>query len=173
MKLIVGLGNPGLRYRNTRHNIGFILVDSFNKSSKGKIGKKVALLKPQFFMNNSGIAVKKAMEKFGGEPADILVICDDINLELGMIRFRAQGSAGGHRGLKSIIERLSTENFNRLRIGIGATKSGVLKDYVLSRFESSERKKLKEVIDKATEAVGVWIEEGIETAMNSYNTKNR
>jgi PTH1 family peptidyl-tRNA hydrolase len=172
VKLIIGLGNAGLAYRNTRHNIGFRVVDNFIKANRPKIAKDIVLLKPDQFMNNSGAAVKKAVKKWNADLKDVLIICDDANLELGVIRFRAAGSAGGHKGLGSIIAALGTENFNRLRIGIGADKSAVLRDYVLSRFTASEKRLLGEVIDKAAEAVGVWIQEGIETAMNKYNTKN-
>jgi len=172
VKLICGLGNPGLKYKNTRHNIGFLIVDNFAKKNKNKSTKDVVLLKPRCFMNNSGAAVKEALRRPNIELSDILIICDDINLELGIIRFRAAGRAGGHRGLKSIIEELGTENFNRLRIGIGSDRNTVLKDYVLSRFRADEKRILKEVIDKAAEAAGIWAQEGIEAAMNRYNTKN-
>jgi len=188
MKLICGLGNPGLRYKNTRHNVGFLVLDNFAKKNKVKIGKKgfnslfgrmgadteeVLLLKPQTFMNNSGEAVKAAVTNFNVGPSDILVICDDINLEFGIIRFRAKGSSGGHKGLKSIIERLHDEDFNRLRIGIGSKRDGILTDYVLSGFKASEKKHLlKEVVEKAAEALDVWIKDGIEPAMNRFNEKN-
>lgn len=188
MKLIVGLGNPGLRYKNTRHNIGFLAIDNFAKANKVEINKKtlnslfvkmtdnnneIALLKPQTFMNNSGEAIKAAISKFGIEPKDILIICDDINLSLGIIRFRAAGSSGGHKGLQSILEKLSTENFNRLRIGIGCEKDNTLKDYVLSKFRTTEKKILSEVIKKTTDAIDLWINEGIEASMNKYNEKNK
>ena len=127
------------------------------------------LLKPQTFMNNSGEAVKAACEKFNLDLNDILVLCDDINLELGIIRFRAQGSAGGHKGLKSIIEKLEADTFNRLRIGIGSKKSGVLTDYVLSRFSPDEKNVLRKIINKATNAIDAWINGGIEPAMNRFN----
>lgn len=172
MKLICGLGNPGLRYKNTRHNVGFLTIDNFVKINKGRVdNKEIFLLKPQVFMNNSGAAVREAVKKFDIELKDILIVCDDINLELGTIRFRAKGSAGGHRGLKSIIEELNTENFNRLRIGIGSDSNTALRDYVLSKFRADEKKLLKEVVNKAAEAIPVWVEEGIEAAMNGFNKK--
>lgn len=172
MKLIIGLGNPGLIYRNTRHNIGFMVIDNFIKVNRFKIAKDIVLLKPNLYMNNSGTAVKKAVNKCKADLKDILIICDDVNLELGVIRFRASGSAGGHKGLESIIAALGTEAFNRLRIGISADKNAALRDYVLSKFRASEKKLLKETINKTAEAVSVWIQDGIETAMNTYNTKN-
>ena len=188
MKLIVGLGNPGLRYRNTRHNIGFLIIDSFAKVNKVRIYKKgfgslfnkmifdneeVLLLKPQTFMNNSGEAVKAAVGNFGIKTDDILVICDDVNLPLGVGRFRVQGSSGGHKGLKSVIERLNSKNFNRLRIGIDAGKNSTLTEYVLSGFRSNEKKLVKAIVETATCAAGIWVKEGIETAMNKFNTEEK
>ena len=171
MKLICGLGNPGLRYRNTRHNAGFMAVDRFAYFNKDKGGGAFVLLKPGVFMNNSGLAVKKALDKIGAAAADLIVVCDDVNLELGAIRIRARGSAGGHRGLQSIIDKLGTEGFNRLRMGIGAGRAKPLKDYVLSVFRSSEKKLLKETVDRAAEALGVWLYEGTDAAMNKFNLR--
>lgn len=173
MKLICGLGNPGLGYKNTRHNIGFLVIDNFAKAHKGIKKGGIVLLKPQTYMNKSGGAVKKAIDRFDVGLKDVLIVCDDINLKLGIIRFRAKGSSGGHRGLESIIEKLNTEDFNRLRIGIGSDKNSVLKDYVLSKFRSNEKRLLKEVVNKATDALTLWIEKGIDEAMNRFNTKNR
>ena len=196
MKLVIGLGNPGLKYRKTRHNVGFLAVDSFSKKNKRSLNKEIVILKPQLFMNNSGAAVAKAIRKFRVGVRDALVVCDDINLALGMIRFRSSGSAGGHRGLQSIIDELGAGDFNRLRIGIGVDpfdfaqgqsrassgleagarrgidKGAVLRDYVLSKFTSGERKVLQEVLDRSAEAISVWIEDGIEVAMNRFNKKN-
>lgn len=185
--MIVGLGNPGLRYRHTRHNIGFLAVDNFAKIKKagvnkkgfhslfGKIeinGEEAVLLKPQTYMNNSGAAVAEAVEKFAVGPEDILVICDDINLRLGIIRLRPKGSAGGQKGLKSIIKELNSEDFNRLRIGIGYGQGRDLTDYVLSGFRAGEKRFLKEVLGNSADAISVWLEEGIEAAMNKFNVKN-
>lgn len=187
MKLIVGLGNPGLRYSGTRHNIGFKVLDILAKSHRVRIDKKgfesffnktvisgeeVLLLKPQTYMNNSGVAVRAAADKFGIGPSDILVVCDDINLEFGIIRLRKSGSSGGHKGLQSVIGLIKSSDFNRLRIGIGAHKDGVLTDYVLSGFSAGERKQLKEIIASASGAAALWLEEGIEAAMNAFNVKN-
>lgn len=171
MKLIIGLGNPGLKYRKTRHNVGFLAVDSFSRKNK-RLNKETVLLKPQLFMNNSGVAVAKAMRKFRVSGEDTLVICDDINLALGVIRLRASGSAGGHKGLQSIIDELGAGDFNRLRIGIGVDKAAVLRDYVLSKFTPGERDTLQEVLDRSAEAIDVWLNDGIEAAMNKYNEKN-
>ncbi|MDD5449675.1 MAG: aminoacyl-tRNA hydrolase [Candidatus Omnitrophica bacterium] len=174
MKLICGLGNPGLKYRDTRHNIGYLVIDSFAKINKPiKSSDQVVLLKPRQFMNNSGVVIKQAVKKLNVPLKDILVVCDDVNLELGIIRFRAGGSAGGHNGLKSIIETLGTDGFNRLRIGIGAAAGNkALRDYVLSVFERDEKQLLREAVDKAALAIKVWAGEGIEAAMNKFNTKN-
>lgn len=188
MKLIVGLGNPGLRYKNTRHNIGFLAVDNFAKVNGTKItkresnslfaksvvdGEECLLLKPQTFMNNSGSAVKPFVNKFGIDLNDILVICDDVNLTLGIIRFRPKGSSGGHKGLRSVIEKLNTVAFNRLRIGVGYERKDTLKDYVLSGFNDDEKKSVRDAINKTTYAIGVWISHGAETAMNRFNEKKK
>ncbi len=170
MKLIIGLGNPGFKYRKTRHNVGFLAVDNFGKKKKSP--KETVLLKPQLFMNNSGVAIAKAIRKFKVGVRDVLVVCDDINLVLGVIRFRSSGSAGGHKGLQSIIDELGAGDFNRLRIGIGVDKGAVLRDYVLSKFTLGERKVLQGVLDRSAEAINIWLEEGIEAAMNKFNTKN-
>lgn len=172
MKLIVGMGNPGLKYRKTRHNVGFLAVDGFSEKSKNRPNKEIVLLKPRLFMNNSGATVAKAIRKFKVDVRDVLVVCDDTNLALGVIRFRSSGGDGGHKGLRSIIDELGAGDFNRLRIGIGVDKGAVLKDYVLSKFTSAERKVLQEVLDRSAEAIGVWVEDGIESAMNKYNEKN-
>jgi len=188
VKLIVGLGNPGLRYKNTRHNIGFLAVDNFAKVNGTKITKresnslftksvvdeeKCLLLKPQTFMNNSGSAVKLFVNKFGIDLNDILVICDDVNLTLGIIRFRPKGSSGGHKGLRSVIEKLNTVAFNRLRIGVGYERKDTLKDYVLSGFNANEKKSVRDAISKTTDAIGVWISHGVETTMNRFNEKKK
>jgi PTH1 family peptidyl-tRNA hydrolase len=169
MKLMIGLGNPGLKYKNTRHNVGFMAADHFAKKNKRKIPRDMILVKPQLFMNNSGAALAQAIDKYKVRVDDILVICDDINLDLGIIRLRSTGSAGGHKGLQSIIDELGTEEFNRLRIGIGSANSAVLKDYVLAKFKTGERKKLNMILEMAAEAMGVWLKDGIEAAMNEFN----
>ncbi|MFH1847728.1 MAG: aminoacyl-tRNA hydrolase [Candidatus Omnitrophota bacterium] len=186
MKLIAGLGNPGIRYRNTRHNAGFLVIDRLAKKhrirvnkrlhssvlGKSKIaGEQVTLIKPQTFMNNSGIALKQAACSGRVDVKDILVICDDVNLKLGTIRVRPAGGAGGHKGLSSAIKLLGTEDFPRLRIGVGRQENQAedLADHVLSAFRSTERKRISEIIETAACAVDVWIKDGIDVCMNKFN----
>ena len=196
MMIIVGLGNPGIKYKNTRHNVGFMAVAylaeansiRFNKSDfnsqwgKGVIHDKVVILsKPQTFMNLSGKAVKVLADFFHIETKDILVIYDDIDLELGAILLRLGGGSGGHRGMQSIIEYLGANNFPRIRLGIGRPKNeaeglrlkaeGDVADYVLSPFNSEEKGMLKQMLDRAKEAVEVVLKDGIEKAMNRFNKK--
>ena len=197
MMIIVGLGNPGIKYKNTRHNVGFMAVAylaeangiRFNKSDfnsqwgKGVIHDKVVILsKPQTFMNLSGKAVKVLADFFHIETKDILVIYDDIDLELGAIRIRLGGGSGGHRGMQSIIEYLGANNFPRIRLGIGRPEKkmqGAIRkmqeydvaDYVLTPFNSEEKDMLKQMLDRASEAVDVVLKDGIEKAMNRFNKK--
>ncbi len=185
VRLIVGLGNPGREYQGTRHNVGFETVDRVGdrlhvEIDKRKFGglvgqgtcgsQRVLLLKPLQYMNCSGQVVATAAGFYRVSPADLLVVTDDMALEPGRIRLRAQGSSGGHNGLANIIEKLGTDRFARLRIGIGAA-TRVARDYVLSRPTAEERTRLDEAIDRAVEAVVCWLDEGIETAMNRYNVK--
>lgn len=187
MLLIVGLGNPGTKYKNTRHNIGFMAVDRVAEAhsikcskvdfksqwGKGVIeGKDVILVKPQTFMNLSGVAVNAMSEYFSLELKDILVIYDDVDLNLGSIRIRLRGGSGGHKGLESIIEHLGTSNFPRIRLGIGRPKDkmqGDVADYVLSSFKSDEKDVLEQILNTASEAVEAILKHGIEKAMNKYN----
>lgn len=190
MKLIVGLGNPGLKYRHTRHNLGFQIIDELTGEFKVKLTNKkycksafgtgkmsvqeisFALAKPLTFMNNSGQAVKALMKHYKIDPKDLIIICDDLNLDLGKIRIRKNGSSGGHNGLNSIIEEIKTENFIRLRIGIG--KPSLRQNpavYVLNNFTKSEKYVIKEIIPLVCEVVKMMLAEGIETAMNKYNKK--
>jgi PTH1 family peptidyl-tRNA hydrolase len=190
MKLIVGLGNPGEKYENTRHNIGFAVISDFRfkildfsdwKTNKkfnadiatGKFGReKIILLKPQTFMNESGQAVAAAARFYKIKPADILVIHDDIDLPLGKIRIKKDGSSGGHRGVDSIIAALGTENFVRLKIGVAPEtrpKNFNAANFVLKKFTKAEEKTLTETIKKATEAVAVTIMEGVDVAMSQFN----
>lgn len=170
MKLIVGLGNPGGEYRNTRHNIGFIFLNSFlskegvsldKKKFKGqyieyvsKKGNKAILLEPQTYMNLSGDSVVDFVKYFKIDTEDVLIIHDDLDLEVGKIRIRSKGSSGGHNGIKSIIARLSSENFKRVRIGIGKDNVIPVVDYVLSKFKEDEIELLKgkmEIVNKVIE----------------------
>ncbi len=185
MWLIVGLGNPGREYSNTRHNSGFRAIIyiarknhiSFKKSlrykalvGKGKIGKEnVVLLQPMTYINNSGIAVKLLFRKHKIKKNNLLVLCDDLNLPLGKIRLRPKGSAGGHNGLKSIIACLGTDDFPRLRIGIGSPEKEDLTDYVLSPFGKEGNKEFKEGLEKIAAAVESSLTVGIEKTMSKFN----
>ena len=189
MKLIIGLGNPGRKYENTRHNVGFkaacALADKYSirlntKAFNSLIGKgrifseDVMVALPQTYMNNSGEAARMMFLRKKMEPEDILVICDDVNLELGIIRIRQAGSSGGHKGLESIIDYLDSGDFARLRIGIGKdTGSPGLSGYVLSPFKKNEAKTLEGAIESAGEGCEAWIKEGAESAANRFNLKNR
>ncbi len=190
MKIVVGLGNPGLKYEFTRHNIGFRIIDSlaqdigiefkkvksyYSLISRGKINNhKIILLKPQNFMNLSGRAASKIGSYYKISFSDLLIVYDDLNLELGQIRIRKRGSAGGHKGMESIIQYLGNEDIPRLRVGVGGSLFNFNLDcvsYVLSVFEVEEREKVKGVIKLSTEAVKSIIKNGFEEAMRKYNKK--
>ncbi len=185
MKLVVGLGNPGGRYVGTRHNVGFSVVERVaerlgiafsHKNWRAEVGEgwhgehKVVLAKPLTYVNLSGESVRLMVHFFRLELRDLLVVCDDVNLELGRLRLRPAGSSGGHRGLESIISRLGSREFPRLRIGIGRAPGVPLQTYVLSRFSEDELAALLPQLDKAAEAVVSWLEEGVERTMSRYNT---
>lgn len=192
MQIIVGLGNPGSRYTDTWHNLGFLAVDGLAaqhglnfKAGKGKFYaasgfinfKKIVLVKPTTYMNLSGIAVAEILSYFEAQPSDILVIYDDINLNLGTIRIRKSGTAGGHNGIKSIIGSLDTVDFPRLRIGfrtdsiasVLSKNPDVLPDLVLSKIPSVLREEVSAVLKRSVEAAEFFIENGIERAMNTFN----
>lgn len=185
MKLIVGLGNPGRRYRQTRHNVGWEVIsrlarrariavdeeDGFSDVGRGAIGgTRVILARPQTYVNVSGEAVRDLRRRHRLRPQDIVVVVDDLDLPLGRLRLRASGSAGGHNGLKSIIEAIGTTEFPRLRVGIGRPPEGVdPADHVLTRFTSDEQAVVDAALDRAAEAIETAITEGIETAMNRFN----
>lgn len=187
MKLIVGLGNPGMQYAATRHNIGFEVIDSiadtYNISvikNKYKAligegilaGEKVILMKPQTFMNLSGEAVKSCMDFHKIAIQDLIVIYDDISLEVGQLRLRETGSAGGHNGIKNIIMHMGTQEFNRVRVGVGEKPAGWdLAQYVLGRFSPEELKVIAPQTVEAAKAVEVIISQGMQKAMNHYNIK--
>jgi len=174
MKIIVGLGNPGLRYRNTRHNVGFMVIKALSETHRIRLGKKgfngtygigrvnrreVMLFKPSTYMNLSGEAVNAVLASKAEDTAkNVLVISDDFNLPLGSIRFREKGTAGGHNGLQSIIDRIGPE-FARLRVGIGSATTGDTSSYVLAPFPRGERREVKEAIQNASQAVEMWIRE--------------
>jgi PTH1 family peptidyl-tRNA hydrolase len=185
MKVVCGLGNPGDRYRLTRHNVGYRVVDLLAdrwEVSKGRARDGAAtvevvrdepvgpvlLVKPLRFMNRSGAPVRAALRNVNAGPeADLLVVADDVDLPLGKIRLRRGGSAGGHNGLRDIIEALGTDQFPRLRVGIG--RNGETVDHVLSTFSRDEEELADEAIATAADAVERWLAEGIEAAMNAFN----
>ncbi len=185
MKLIVGLGNPGDEYKQTRHNAGFMSIDELasvyniavnKKRYKSYIGKglindiEVVLAKPQTFMNLSGDSVVQMLKGFNLSTDDLIVIYDDMDMELGRIRIRDKGSSGGHRGAKSIINAVGTDSFVRLKFGIGRPASGAdPSDYVLSNFKKAELPILKEAVKRASEAISLLIKDGTVSAMNRFN----
>lgn len=186
MYLIVGLGNPGRQYEMTRHNIGFEAIDytadklgiKVNKIKfKGLLGEgnvageKVLILKPQTYMNLSGESVFDACTFYKIPPENVIVVCDDISLPTGSVRIREKGSAGGHNGIKSIIYQLNSDNFPRIKLGVGAPrhKDYDLKDYVLGRFSKDEIETLREVIITVPDILSSIIKEGAKLAQNKYN----
>lgn len=183
IKAIIGLGNPGKRYENTRHNLGFEVVDLLKGISEFIAGKgnyfccqtevsnsKVVLLKPTTYMNLSGLAVREFAESEGMRPNEMLVISDDFNLPLGRIRLRESGSDGGHNGLASIIYHLNSDNFPRIRMGIGPISEGILAErFVLERFRDEELPAAREMIERAAEAAGVWLVDGYEKTAARFN----
>lgn len=187
MKLVVGLGNPGRRYAGTRHNIGFDVLDllagrhklEWESAPRGiealiarDRAKDVALTKPLTFMNLSGHAVLGLLQFYKIELPDLFVVVDDVNLELGRLRTRAAGSAGGHNGLKSLIAVLGTEDFARLRIGVGRGDARRdLADHVLAKFEPEERPDVAETAGRAADAVELFVAEGVTPVMNRFNRK--
>jgi PTH1 family peptidyl-tRNA hydrolase len=185
-KLIIGLGNPGPRYARNRHNVGFIVLDRlaaaqhlafghrrFNAQlADGHInGQRILLAKPQTYMNLSGSSVTKLVAFYRVSIHDIIVIYDDLDLPLGRIRLRARGGAGGHHGMESIIAALGDNDFARLRIGIGRPDTREDIGHVLGNFSVEESKLLDEIIPSAIEAIMVWLREGIEKAMNEFNSR--
>jgi PTH1 family peptidyl-tRNA hydrolase len=183
--MVVGLGNPGRRYINTRHNAGFRVIDSVAKVlaievKKSKFGarlgegefagKKLILLKPIRFMNRSGQVVATAAGFHRLERGDLLVVSDDMALEPGRIRVRAKGSGGGHNGLADVIEKLGGEDVNRLRVGIGPCGEQDAVDYVLDKPTKAQKALIDTAIKRAREAVLCWVEYGIETTMNNFNS---
>jgi len=187
IRLIAGLGNPDKEYEGTRHNIGFEVVEKLAEKfgielKKGKFGaafgqmvledKKLILLKPLKYMNNSGQVIATAAGFYRLEPQQILVITDDLALEPGLIRIRASGSAGGHNGLADIVEKIGTENFSRLRVGIGDKGQMQGRDYVLSRPGQAERELLNQAITQAAEAAVFWVSQSVDAAMTKFNKKN-
>lgn len=188
MYIIAGLGNPGKEYDNTRHNVGFAAIDYIaetygisvdDKKFKAKIGKgmiegeKVILLKPQTYMNLSGESIRLALDFFKvDEKTELLVLFDDISLDVGQLRIRKKGSAGGHNGLKNIISHLGHDSFQRIKIGVGEKPKGYdLADYVLGHFSKDEMKRMDETVIQVNQAVKSIVTDGIENAMNQFNKK--
>lgn len=181
VKLIAGLGNIGGQYLFTRHNAGFMVLDkwaadegfSFKDESKLKclMAKhgNIIFIKPTTFMNLSGEAVRAVIDYYKIDIKDILIIYDDISLDLGKIRFRTNGSDGGHNGIKSIIKHLGSQNFDRLKIGIGPQPNVPSENYVLQNFPQNDLEKLKDVLKTSIEAVKFYFENGMEKAQNKYN----
>jgi PTH1 family peptidyl-tRNA hydrolase len=184
VKIVVGLGNPGAQYEKTRHNIGWMVLDRLadkagwagrgrNRDASAIVqgryrGLDLVLVKPLTFMNESGLAVRKVLAREHAPLVDLLVVADDFALPFGKLRFREGGSAGGHNGLRSIVEELGTEKFSRLRVGIGDPGRDAI-DHVLSQFISGERRRLPELLDTAADAVEAWARDGTNKAANHYN----
>ena len=183
MKLIVGLGNPGRYYANDRHNVGFRCLGHFarkngiyikERKSRARLGTgdiagtKVVLAKPQTFMNLSGQAVGLLVRRFSVSPGDLLVIYDDMDLPLGKVRIRQRGSSAGHKGVESIIASLGSDEFPRIRVGIGHPEGDVI-SYILKGFTSEEREIVKQVMATVSDAICCILSEGIDAAMNRYN----
>jgi hypothetical protein len=189
MKIIAGLGNPGKEYRATRHNIGFEAVDYIaydlgiyiderkHKALLGKgifAGEKVIFLKPQTYMNLSGESIRAALDYYKLTNEDLIVIYDDISLDVGEIRIRTKGSAGGHNGIKSIISHLGTDVFDRIKIGVGDKPKGYdLADYVLGKFKENEVKNMEEAVINAKKALELMLQNEEEKAMNLFNRKKK
>ncbi len=185
MKWIVGLGNPGTEYANTRHNVGFMVIDELArrhgsdvsgskcKARTGEVriqGEKVALLKPMTYMNLSGESVRAFMDYYKVKLEDLIVVYDDLDTEVGRIRLRYQGSAGGHNGIKSIIQHTGTQTFNRVRIGISRPKPGiVISDYVLSPFAKAEQAEVRRMVEEACDAIEYAVSHTFEQTMAKFN----
>ncbi|HLR21228.1 MAG TPA: aminoacyl-tRNA hydrolase [Tissierellaceae bacterium] len=188
MYVVVGLGNPGKKYKGTRHNIGFDIVDNLGKRNnidinktnfqsvygEGFIGRhKVILMKPQTYMNNSGVALREIYDFYKLDIKDIIVIVDDIDIGFADIRIRGKGSAGSHNGLKSIIKHLGSQDFPRIKIGVGKKRhpSQDLADFVLSKFDKDEIIDIDNAIELASEATEIIVQDGLNKGMNKFNSK--
>ena len=181
MTVLVGLGNPGRNYSDTKHNFGFWVLDNFaeKRSLKFQAGKgdyllvksnDIALVKPTTYMNNSGMAVADYCRYFQNTPEELLVVYDDIDLPLGTLRFKPNGGSGGHKGMESIIYQLESEDFNRLRIGISAeNEMGPSERYVLSPFPKDWKEKINEMIEKACDGIDYFLTHNMKETMNKFN----
>ncbi|MBE6148760.1 MAG: aminoacyl-tRNA hydrolase [Firmicutes bacterium] len=180
MKLVVGLGNPGKEYENTRHNVGFIIIDNYLKGTtwnKDKDcmyqivnynGERIIFLKPLTYMNLSGIAVVRIANYYKIDPKDILIVHDDLDLKTGIYRLKTKSSSGGHNGIKNIIQLLGTNEFSHLKVGIGNNKDIDTRNYVLNKLSTEEINDLQS--DKYIEIINYFLDNGIEKAMNRYNS---
>lgn len=187
MKYIIGLGNPGLEYRTTKHNIGFAVLQGLAKENRIKIKEKryaaligrgkiarvdVVLVLPQTYMNRSGDTVGDLLREEMGPSDDLIVVCDDVNMKLGRIRMKKRGSAGGHKGLESVISVLDRDDFTRLRVGIATDiHKGDITRYVLTPFRRNQHKNVSRVLSLAREALECWITKGVDISMNKFNVK--
>jgi peptidyl-tRNA hydrolase, PTH1 family len=181
--LIAGLGNPGARYEKTRHNVGFLVIEELlrrqqlefkekedYKIARGSMGdEKIIFLEPLTFMNRSGVAVRKIMQKSNVFPDTLIVVHDDLDLEAGKLKIRKKGSSGGHKGIESVMQNIGTREFIRIKIGIGRDPFVQTEKYVLSKFRKDEMQTIKEAIDRAVESVNSIIRDGVERAMNRFN----
>jgi PTH1 family peptidyl-tRNA hydrolase len=185
MRMIIGLGNPGKEYADTRHNIGFMVLRELARRHNPPTAKsrfraevseffidaeKVIMVAPQTFMNASGVAAQQAVNWYHIDVDDVLIVSDDLDLPFGQLRFRANGSAGGHNGIKSIIEQLGTSEIPRLKVGIGRGP-GTATAHVLSRFSAEDAAELPDLVSRAADVVELWIRHGLLTAMNSANQR--
>lgn len=186
MKVIIGLGNPGREYEQTRHNAGFLIVDEIAKELNISIstkkfkaligegihkGEKIILVKPQTFMNLSGESASTIMNFYNLKPSDFLVIYDDLDLTIGKLRLREKGSAGGQNGVKSLIQHLKTQEFDRIRVGIDKDTRMATADYVLGKFREDQKQPFEEAKIEAVKATLTWMNEGMDKAMNLFNKK--
>jgi PTH1 family peptidyl-tRNA hydrolase len=187
MRLIVGLGNPGIEYAWTPHNLGFLVVDALAEDANIRVtrpeakslvglgqiaGREVVVAKPQTMMNLSGLAVRELLSRAECEPSEMIVVCDDVALPWGMLRVRERGTAGGHNGLKSVIGAIGTTEFIRVRLGVKPEEMrGDLKEYVLRQIRRDEEDVVAEEIEQAAEAVKVILSEGTQSAMNRFNRR--
>ena len=185
IKLVIGLGNPGRKYENTRHNIGFLVLDRLASGYGAEManhlkwrahvakvpGLGTILMKPQTFMNESGQSVGAALRFYKWEPEEVLVVYDDVSIPFGTLRFRMAGSAGGHNGIKSMINHLGSDRFPRLKLGIGNETKNSMVGHVLGKFSTDEQNELENTLATAAEAVQLALSEGVQAAANSFNTK--
>ncbi len=188
MKIVVGLGNPGKQYEGTRHNVGFEVIEVLAKRHNIAVtkrnfravfgegamgGERVLLVRPMTFMNLSGDAVAALCRYYKVPPEEVIVILDDIALDVGRLRLRFKGSAGGHNGLANIIKLLHTEDIPRVRVGVGSPRPGAMVDHVLSRFGAEEREAIENASEKAADAIECAVREGFEKAMNRFNLSDK